>query len=109
VGVAVAFPEETEAQPAAKRAATSTTMYMPGMRNCFFMEDHVSCDIRRVLYLWVYFTSREVTRPRGGEGRPSRPSIAENPEVTGEYKDFLSSRVAGRVSRRHELFFTREI
>jgi hypothetical protein len=47
------------------------------------MEDHVSCDIRRMLYLWVYLT-------------------AENPEVTGKYKDFLSRGVAADGVRVQE-------
>ena len=57
-GVGVTFPPEVSVQPAATSAATSTTMHMPEMRGWFFMEDHVCCDIRRGVYLWVYFTAK---------------------------------------------------
>jgi hypothetical protein len=57
VGVAFVPPGNTDVQPAEQSAATSRTMHRAEMADLFFMEDRVSGDIRRGLYLWVYFTA----------------------------------------------------
>jgi len=57
-GEGVTFPPEVRVQPAVKSTDTSTTMHMPYIRGWFFIHDHVCCNIRRGVYLWVYFTAK---------------------------------------------------
>lgn len=57
-GAGVTFPPEERVQPAVKSTDTSTTMHIPYIRRWVFINDHVSSDIRRKFYLWVYLTAK---------------------------------------------------
>jgi len=56
-GVAFALPENIEVHPAATRTTASRTIQIPGMINGRFMADLICCDIRSLLYLWIYLTA----------------------------------------------------
>lgn len=57
-GVGVTFPSEVSVQPAVMSAATSRRPHIPGIMAGCFMNNHICRDIRRGLYLWVYFTAK---------------------------------------------------
>jgi len=57
-GVTFALPGNTEVQPAAKRAAASRTIQIPGMIAGCFIADLICGDIRSLPYLWIYLTAK---------------------------------------------------
>jgi len=57
-GVGVTVPPELRVHPAVKSADTSRTMHIPYTKGWYFIYNHICCDIRRGVYLWVYFTAK---------------------------------------------------
>jgi hypothetical protein len=58
ISVGVTFPPEVSVQPAVMSAAISKRPHIPEIMAGCFMNNHICRDIRRGLYLWVYFAAK---------------------------------------------------
>jgi hypothetical protein len=57
-GVGVTFPPDVRVQPAVMSTAISKRPHIPEIMAGCFMNNHICRDIRRGVYLWVYFAAK---------------------------------------------------